>query len=156
EFIPLRIRPATSADISTIVALERACETAAHWTDQQYLQLFQATPDAPQRIFLIAETCSIVMAEEETSRIDGFLIARNAAYEWELENIIVAPSARRKGLGKQLFESLLAHAKHSNDEAVYLEVRESNSAARNFYQRMGFQPTGTRKSYYANPSEDAI
>src|SRR5215475_12636631 len=63
EFIPLRIRPATSADISTIVALERACETAAHWTDQQYLQLFQATPDAPQRIFLIAETCSIVMAE---------------------------------------------------------------------------------------------
>jgi ribosomal-protein-alanine N-acetyltransferase len=39
---------------------------------------------------------------------------------------------------------------------VFLEVRESNSAARTLYEKAGFEATGLRKSYYANPVEDAV
>jgi len=39
---------------------------------------------------------------------------------------------------------------------VFLEVRESNQPARAFYLRQGFEESGRRKFYYANPQEDAI
>jgi ribosomal-protein-alanine N-acetyltransferase len=39
---------------------------------------------------------------------------------------------------------------------VFLEVRESNAAARALYANAGFEQTSRRKSYYANPLEDAI
>ncbi len=85
----------------------------------------------------------------------GFLVAQRVDYEWELQNIVVAQSARRKGLGKRLLEGLLDQAAQTNG-AVFLEVRESNTAARNLYEKAGFELSGRRKSYYVDPSEDAV
>ena len=39
---------------------------------------------------------------------------------------------------------------------VLLEVRESNQAARGFYASLGFLEEGRRRSYYADPVEDAV
>ena len=86
----------------------------------------------------------------------GFLIARHLPPEWELENVVVAPSARQKGVGRQLLEALLTAARETNSESVFLEVRDSNTAARSLYERTGFQQHGRRKSYYSNAIEDAI
>jgi len=90
------------------------------------------------------------------AKISGFLVARHLAPEWELENIVVAPSARRIGLGSRLLNALLANARETDSEAVFLEVRESNAAARSLYEKAGFEPTGRRKAYYTNPAEDAV
>jgi ribosomal-protein-alanine N-acetyltransferase len=35
-------------------------------------------------------------------------------------------------------------------------VRESNQAARALYIQLGFEESGRRKLYYANPQEDAV
>lgn len=78
------------------------------------------------------------------------------APEWEIENIVVAPKVRRKGIGRQLVDALLAAAGETNSESVFLEVRESNAAARKLYESAGFQQNGRRKSYYSDPPEDAI
>ena len=83
-------------------------------------------------------------------------MARHLAPEWELENIVVAPAARRTGLGKRLLNALLSQARETNSAAVFLEVRESNTAARSLYEKTGFQLTGRRKAYYTNPQEDAV
>lgn len=139
-----------------MMELERACPTAAHWTEQQYLDLFRQDVDGAERLALAAELSSETPRHDETSGVAGFLVARNVAHEWELENILVAPAMRRKGLGKQLVDALLAHATETDSECVFLEVRESNSSARSLYEGMGFQQTGRRKSYYVNPLEDAI
>lgn len=146
--ISLRIRPATTADIPVIIELERTCETAAHWPEQEYQQIFQPKGDDL--------SARLILVIEEGDQVRGFLVARRVHPEWELENVVVAPSNRRKGLGKRLLESQLMRARESNSESVFLEVRESNLAARRLYEHSGFQQTGTRKSYYANPSEDAI
>jgi len=53
-------------------------------------------------------------------------------------------------------EALLVQARQTNSDAVFLEVRESNTAARRLYQKLGFEETGRRKSYYSNPVEDAV
>jgi ribosomal protein S18 acetylase RimI-like enzyme len=52
--------------------------------------------------------------------------------------------------------ALLDRARETNSERVFLEVRESNQAARAFYARLGFEQSGRRKLYYANPPEDAV
>jgi ribosomal protein S18 acetylase RimI-like enzyme len=39
---------------------------------------------------------------------------------------------------------------------VFLEVRESNKAARNLYLSLGFQELGRRPEYYETPLEPAI
>jgi ribosomal-protein-alanine acetyltransferase len=140
--------------------LERACSTAAHWTGQQYRQAVQPGGDDPERLVLAAEaslpTARGNPGQDSRSGILGFLVARHLAPEWELENIVVAPSARRKGLGKRLLDALLAAARETGAEAVSLEVRESNAAARKLYEKAGFELTGCRKSYYSDPLEDAV
>ncbi len=86
----------------------------------------------------------------------GFLIAHQLHREWELENLVVAPDFRRKGLATKLFAALLTRARGTNSESVFLEVRESNQAARALYARLGFKESGRRKLYYTNPHEDAV
>jgi [ribosomal protein S18]-alanine N-acetyltransferase len=40
--------------------------------------------------------------------------------------------------------------------AILLEVRKSNLAARGLYEKQGFREVGRRRTYYADPEEDAI
>ena len=158
----LHIRPGTVADIPHILSVERQSATASHWTEQQYRQAFQT--EGPARLLLVAEASAVEASSPrafglisvEGSGILGFLVAHHLAPEWELENIVVAPVARHRGIGKRLLEVLLDAARETNSSAVFLEVRESNTAARTLYQGSGFEQTGRRRSYYASPSEDAI
>jgi len=139
------------------MSLERQSATAGHWTHKQYRQVFQ--PESPPRLVLVAEAESpraSGLRADADSGILGFLIAQHVAPEWELENIVVAPAARRKGVGKRLLDGLLAAARESNSTAVFLEVRDSNTSARALYEKAGFKQTGHRPSYYTSPSEDAI
>lgn len=121
----------------------------AHWTEQQYHGLFVTKAEAPYRLALVAEGVA-------PPDVLGFLVARNLPPEWEIENIVVAPAARRMGIGSRLVDTLGVRAKQTNSDAVFLEVRESNTAARRLYEKLGFRETGRRKSYYSNPFEDAV
>ena len=154
----LHIRPGTVADIPHILTLERQSATAGHWTEQQYRQAFQ--PESPARLLLVAAGASsppvLGLKAVQGSGIVGFLVAHHLAPEWELENIAVASSARRKGIGKRLLSALLAAARETNSDSVFLEVRQSNAAARTLYEKAGFELTGRRKSYYSDPVEDAV
>ena len=49
----LSIRPATSADLPAMMALEKRAATAAHWSAQQYEALFGG--HSPERMALIIE-----------------------------------------------------------------------------------------------------
>ena len=144
----MTIRPATPDDIDPMIALARESASASQWPPQEYRSLFSSQP--PHRIALIASDSN------NSKSVLGFLIARHLAPEWELENIVVTTSARRKGTGNQLLIALIAEARETNSDSVFLEVRESNVAARALYEKSGFRSTGRRKSYYSNPLEDAI
>jgi ribosomal-protein-alanine N-acetyltransferase len=132
-----------------MIRLERQCPTTTHWTEQQYLDLLAARRESPTRLTLVAR-------EDSSSVLAGFLVARHSPPEWELENIVVAPEVRRTGIGKKLMDTLLVQARQTNSDAILLEVRESNTAARRLYEELGFSETGHRKAFYTNPSEDAV
>jgi ribosomal-protein-alanine N-acetyltransferase len=137
--------------------LERLSPTAAHWTERQYGEMFD---QGDSRRFIVVADASTESDPKASaggpSPLLGFLVARHLAPEWELENIVVAPAERRNGIGSQLLSALLAAAREAKSEAVFLEVRDSNDAARTLYKKAGFAQTGRRKAYYASPSEDAV
>ena len=106
-----------------------------------------------RRLALVAEATADAPGE---STLLGFLVARQLAPEWELENIAVVPRAQRMGVGKRLLEALFEEARRTRSRSLFLEVRESNLAARSLYRSLGFGETGRRKSYYTSPLEDAV
>jgi ribosomal-protein-alanine N-acetyltransferase len=138
------IRHANSADIPNLMVLEKSADTAGHWSQQQYEDVFSGT--GPRRVALVLEE----------NGLQGFLVGRVVDKEWELENIVVAEFARRRGLGTQLLHAFLDLARSEGAKTVVLEVRESNLAARRLYEKLKFAETGRRKSYYSRPQEDAI
>ena len=141
----MHIRPAVAADIPALLALERCAVTASHWSAEQYGVAFSNS--AVSRIALVIE---------HESQIEGFLVARAVEHEWEIENLVVAGPARRRGHGTRLLGRFLDIAGNQGAHAVFLEVRESNWAARRLYQKCAFVESGVRRRYYREPEEDAI
>ena len=83
-------------------------------------------------------------------------MAVRAADEAEILNLCVAPAARRSGSGRALVRAILRRVAALGARAAYLEVRQSNHAARRLYESEGFAPVGRRRAYYRRPVEDAI
>lgn len=90
------------------------------------------------------------------TRIIGYACYYSAGGETHLTNIAVLPELRRKKIAQALLEAVFAEAVAVDSDAVFLEVRESNTAARRLYEGHGFVELYTRKAYYNNPREDAI
>lgn len=140
----MSIRRATLDDIPVLSALAGESLMAAHWTEAQYrAALFGGHP---RRVIFLAEA----------DRPVGFAAGVEIAGEWELENIVVAPSKQGEGIGGMLLRAFLQEARESGAKSVFLEVRESNLRARYLYESAGFVDTGRRSEYYHNPDEDAI
>jgi [ribosomal protein S18]-alanine N-acetyltransferase len=68
----------------------------------------------------------------------------------------VAPEVRGQGVGARLLDDALAAARRNGATAAYLEVRDSNAAARALYASRGFEQVGRRRNYYRKPVEDAL
>jgi [ribosomal protein S18]-alanine N-acetyltransferase len=143
------IRPATASDVAKIITLERETPSAAHWPEPTYRRVF--AEQSPARIALLA-----TQGGQSNATICGFVIARVAPGECELENIVVARSEQSRGLGSQLVQSLAEAARNQKAMRIFLEVRESNAAARALYEKCGFAITGRRSDYYIDPPEDAV
>ena len=95
----MQIRPATFADIPSIMQLERQSATAGHWTEEQYRQAIRPRRRDPtcsdRRRFPAAR----VRTRDRPRRNEStrFLNRPASLPEWELENIVVAPSCPPKG-----------------------------------------------------------
>jgi [ribosomal protein S18]-alanine N-acetyltransferase len=137
----LRVRRATRSDLPAILRVEQRAANASHWSEEEYERILSS------ELLLVAET---------GGTIAGFLSAKQAAGEWELENIAVAPDFQRRGIAVELIRSLIEEARQGGACTVHLEVRESNLPARRFYEKHGFDKVGRRRGYYSSPEEDAI
>ena len=78
----------------------------------------------------------------------GFILSRVAADEAEVLTVVVAPSHRKRGIGRQLVESHLRRLRNMKVRALFLEVGETNVAAKKLYASLGFAEVGRRKNYY--------
>ena len=152
-----------------MMALEKLSATAAHWSIAQYKEIFETAVSIRAPVSSVSggrrdacrtadETPALRLASvvEDQSGVQGFAVARVLGREWELENIIVADQAQRRGLGTRLLGELANLARSQHAQSIFLEVRESNQAARSLYLKCAFVESGHRKSYYQKPLDTAI
>ncbi|MBI3474959.1 MAG: ribosomal protein S18-alanine N-acetyltransferase [Acidobacteria bacterium] len=143
--MPVKIRSAVLADVPALLTIDRESVSAAHWTNEQY----------EQRV----SEASVLVAEEEGEEendVCGFVCTRVVADQWEIENIVVAETKRRRGVADALLQDVLSGARDHAATSVWLEVRESNDPARRLYEKYSFRESGRRRGYYQNPLEDAV
>ena len=140
------IRPMEPADLSTVLALSAAEASAAHWTGTAYETLLSRARSGD----------ALLLVAEQQHTLLGFLAAQSAGPDWELENIVVLPAARRQGIATALLGGLIAALRGRSVPMLLLEVRASNFAAREFYDQHSFAATALRRDYYPDPVEDAV
>jgi ribosomal-protein-alanine N-acetyltransferase len=138
---PFRIRPAQAADIPALVALERIAFTDP-WSSADFADCRAA--DWP------------ILVAEADAGVVGYGVGRSMLDEAEILNLGVAVPAQRRGIGRALVRELLATFSKRGVTSVFLEVRDSNHAARELYESFGFLEVGRRTRYYQRPVEDAV
>ncbi len=129
-------------DFSQIVSLDRICFSSA-WNEKSW------------RESLMMEQYQCYVLEEE-ERLKGFLLTSAALDEGEILKIGVMPEERGRSCGESLLLAAFEQWKKQGVESIFLEVRDSNQAARRLYEKLGFEKLGIRKRYYSHPTEDAL
>jgi tRNA threonylcarbamoyladenosine biosynthesis protein TsaB len=160
----VRVRQAEAADRERLVEIASHSATAAQWNQAEYHKLFAAesiTAESFAAEDFTSESKETLqnratLVIEQDGSVVGFIVGRQVGDEWEIENIAVTGSARRFGLGSRLLGEFLRQVRDRGGQAVFLEVRESNRAARALYEKWAFVETGRRKMYYQDPPEDAL
>lgn len=140
-----RQQPMTLADVGDVLALER--QAYAHpWTHGNFIDSLAAGYSAELR-------------RDSDNQLLGYFVALPGFEETHLLNLTVAPAHQRIGHGRALLERVRADACARGDQALWLEVRPSNHAARSLYRRAGFTEAGMRRNYYPlgpQQREDAL
>ena len=95
-------------------------------------------------------------AVDEAGALVGYLVLSRYVDAWHVMNVAVAPERRRQGIASALLRRLLELTKDDMLRGYTLEVRVSNTAAIQLYERFGFRPKGVRRGYYTDNREDAL
>lgn len=90
---------------------------------------------------------NVIVAREGT-RVIGFALMSYQAEHAHLSLFGVAPSHRRRGVGKALWNWLEETMCIAGIAAVQVELRASNAGARAFYERVGFEQVNATRGYY--------
>ncbi len=137
----LSVRPLVYGDLPAVLAIERR-SFKTPWS----LAMFVLELSKPSGI------CLAIAGPDAT--LVGYLVCSRYTEVWHLMNIAVVPERRREGIAAELLRKLFEAA--GADARITLEVRLSNSAAIEMYERFGFKPAGHRRRYYHDNGEDAL
>ena len=137
----IEIKKAAADDIDFIAALEKETFSLPE-TAENFSELIEN----PEKQLLIAFI---------DGKRAGYIGAYTVCRESDIMTVAVLPDYRKMGVGRALVSALFDELKEISD-SVFLEVRESNSAAIALYSSLGFERVGMRKNYYKLPTENAI
>lgn len=139
----IAIRPTVADDVPAMASIE-ALAFSDPWPATSFHEL------------LAHPFSRMASAVDDAGGIVGYCIMLRAADEAEIANIATAPGMRRRGVGARLLDDAITAGAQAGVVAMFLEVRESNAAARALYSSRGFVAVGRRRGYYRHPLEDAL
>lgn len=132
-FDPVRFRPMTLADVSTVAAVERSAYQFP-WSEGVFRDCIR-----------VGYLCRTV---ESVGEVAGYGIMSYGAGEAHILNVCIRTDLRGSGIGRRLMDYLLERARGAQMHDVFLEVRPSNPIAIRLYEKLGFSRVGVRKAYY--------
>ena len=83
------------------------------------------------------------------NKVLGYLMVLDSIDVYEILAIATIEEYRNKGIAQELLDKIKI-------KDIFLEVRESNQVAINFYKKNKFKEISVRKNYYSEPTENAI
>ena len=138
-----RVRPLREADLARVIEIERECFSTP-WKEATFRGLMKRSDT------------DLFVAEAPDGSVSGYAAAWTVIDQSELGNVAVSASARGGGVGGALVDAVVERIKDRGATECYLEVRESNEAAKILYRQRGFVQVGRRPRYYSLPTEDAL
>ena len=140
--IALEIRALEAADLAAVEEIEqRAYPTP--WSRSMFASE-------------LAKPTSICLGAFEGEELVGYVINSRYVDAWHVMNVAVDPDHQRRGVASRLLERLFELTRDDERRGYTLEVRVSNEAAIELYERLGFEPRGIRRGYYTDNREDAL
>ena len=136
------IMPMTAAHIAAIAALEEQCFSTP-WS----AAALREELDNPHAVFRAAVDAG--------GRVVGYAGMHHVGDEGYIDNVAVAPDARRCGVARVLMRALESYGREHALYRLTLEVRVSNAAAKALYTGCGYVCDGVRPNFYRKPLEDA-
>lgn len=136
-------RRARQADLERIDSIEQD-SFADPWGSGE----FSTALESPHIVFLVAD--------DGSGAVCGYVLALAVADESEILNLAVAAECQGAGVGGRLLDAAIDGARVRGAATVWLEVRDSNVAARRLYESRGFSEISKRRGYYRQPVEDAL
>ena len=83
------------------------------------------------------------------NKVLGYLMVLDSIDVYEILAIATIEEYRNNGIAQELLDKIKI-------KDIFLEVRESNQVAINFYKKNKFNQISIRKNYYSEPNENAI
>ncbi len=139
------LTPAHSDDAAAIYRLSFPQPWERPWSGGEFSALL-ATPGCFGHLLL----------DGGDDRPCGLILLRVAADEAEILTIGVVPARRRRHGAARLLERATADCVARGVRVLFLDVAGDNEPARRFYERGGFSVIGTRPSYYARGTAQAV
>lgn len=135
-------RPARAGDLATIVAmladdpLGASRERTRDIEMTPYREAFAAIERDPNNTVFVAVRDGAVVGCLQLTLIPG--LSRTAVTRAQIESVRVASSERGRGLGRQMFQWTIDHARAQGAGLVQLTTDKSRADARRFYADLGF------------------
>jgi ribosomal-protein-alanine N-acetyltransferase len=96
------------------------------------------------------------VVKDEGGRVAGYVCFWLVMDEVHLLDLAVDNLHRRQGIGEAAVRKVIEWSAKQEATMIFLEVRESNHAARALYEKLGFVFFSRRRDYYRKPREDAL
>ena len=138
----LDVRLLELRDLDAIEAIERASYPAG-WSRSMFASE-------------LAKPSSVCLGAFERGHLLGYAIVSRYVDAWHVMNVAVAPEHRRRGIASVLLARVLEATADDPRRGYTLEVRVSNVAAIDLYERFAFRRKGLRRGYYTDNREDAV
>jgi ribosomal-protein-alanine N-acetyltransferase len=138
----LKVKRAKPIDIPIIVSIDQECFPSA-WSEEIYTKE-------------LSRDLAVYFVARMGDDVVGYSLSWAIKEEFRILKIATIPGLRNMGIATALMKESFWEAKARGCALAFLEVRPSNIAAQNFYEKLGFQPLGIRKNYYTDTGEDGL
>jgi len=135
------VAPADAAQIAAIYlpfCLETAISFEAEAPDEATMR---------ERIYAVADRYPWLVAVSEKSEILGYAYAtkhrERAAYRWSVDfTVYLAPSAKGRGIGTELYNALVAICRLLGYHRAFAGIALPNDPSVRLHEKVGFRPIG--------------
>jgi ribosomal-protein-alanine N-acetyltransferase len=141
----IKIRKMHRTDIDQIMEIEKVSFGSHHWSKNSFLS--EVENDIGFYFTAINENTGNVVG------YCGFWLIMNEAH---ITTIAVHPDLRKNRIGELLLQYMIEQGYKNDVKWFTLEVRVSNIAAQNLYNKYAFEQLGVRHKYYQDNNEDAL